>query len=558
VIRHDRFIHAEKLARALLYEGYLLYPYRRSSLKNRYRFPFGTLYPRAFCEVDSDRWWCETVGLAEATDAHTQIEVRLRFLQLASIEDAGDADAETVIEREVAVAPMLLARLLEQPLTQAFSFTSGGSTVEGELQLSASPCEAGVVQVSARLINVSTYDNRERDLVLQRSLLSAHTLFGLEGGAFISACDPPAHLAQLARSAASQGVWPVLVGPAGARDVLLSSPIVVSDYPQIAPESPGDLFDSTEMDEILSLRILTLTDDEKRELAAADPRARALLARTEALSAARLSSLHGTFRGSDGVVDPPQPAAPSEVLVGAAVLRVGDKVRLKPGPDADAFDLLLRDKIATIHSLEQDFEDQIYLTVTIDEDPGRDLADHGHRFFFRPTEVEPFKARRVLVAGVGNIFFGDDAFGVHVARRLADRVLPQGVEVVDFGIRGRDLGYALLDGYDAVILVDAVQRGGTPGTLYVIEPEGSDAGFMEGHDCRPDEVLGWVKAMGGQLGWVRLVGCEPENCAAGPEEEQDPSTLRGELSDAVREAVGPAVELVESLLNGALGEELHA
>src|SRR5262249_56961070 len=120
---------------------------------------------------------------------------------------------------------------------------------------------------------------------------------------------------------------------------------------------------------------------------------------------------------------------------------------------------------------------------------------------------------RVLVAGVGNIFLGDDAFGVEVVRRLGRRPLPDGVRVVDFGIRGLDLTYALLDGHEAVILVDALPRGGEPGTLYVLEPEiGAplgDAPPVEGHGMDPVKVLHLAAAMGGQVGRLLLVGCEP-------------------------------------------------
>ena len=162
-------------------------------------------------------------------------------------------------------------------------------------------------------------------------------------------------------------------------------------------------------------------------------------------------------------------------------------MRLRPGLGGDIFDLALNGKTATIESIEQDYEDQFHVAVTLDDDPGQDLGrarQPGHRFFFKPEELAPLgrcgsrgmNTPRILVAGIGNIFLGDDAFGVEVVKRLAAKRLPPGVDVVDFGIRGLDLTYALLDGYDAVILVDAVPRGQTPGTLYVIEPEAEDAG----------------------------------------------------------------------------------
>jgi hydrogenase maturation protease len=155
-------------------------------------------------------------------------------------------------------------------------------------------------------------------------------------------------------------------------------------------------------------------------------------------------------------------------------------------------------------------------------------------------------AARILIAGIGNIFFGDDAFGVEVARRLVQRPLPDGVRVVDFGIRGLDLTYALLDDYEAVILVDAVPRGGRPGDLYVLEPQlgGADdpaapGPTVEPHALDPRKVLQLARSLGGKVERVLLVGCEPR--------PSDPEDLRTGLSEPVRAAVGEAIDLIESL-----------
>ena len=161
---------------------------------------------------------------------------------------------------------------------------------------------------------------------------------------------------------------------------MLSSPIILYDYPEIAPESAGDLFDATEIDEILILRILTMTDDEKRDMAAVDPRARALLQRTEGLSPAALNRLHGTLR---------TPSRGSDVA-----LKVGDHVRLRPKPGSDIFDIVLKDQIAIVEAIERDFEDRVHVAVTLLDDPGRDLGMQrmpGHRFFFSPSEVESLR-----------------------------------------------------------------------------------------------------------------------------------------------------------------------
>ena len=164
-------------------------------------------------------------------------------------------------------------------------------------------------------------------------------------------------------------------------------------------------------------------------------------------------------------------------------VRRGDRVRLRPQPGGDIFDLALQGKVALIESIEQDYEGKLHVCVVVDEDPGKDIGlmrQPGHRFFFSPSEVEPLgkeeevpkaEAKKILIAGIGNIFQGDDGFGVEVANRLANRSFPEGVRVVDFGIRGFDLAYALMEGYETTILVDAFPGDDPPGTLFVIEPD---------------------------------------------------------------------------------------
>ncbi len=238
------------------------------------------------------------------------------------------------------------------------------------------------------------------------------------------------------------------------------------------------------------------------------------------------------------------------VRVNGVELKRGDMVRLRPGAGGDIFDLALAGKDAIIDSIEQDYEGNCHLAVILEDDPGRDLGalrQPGHRFFFRPEEVEPAKAApRILIAGIGNIFLGDDAFGIDVLRRLPS--LAANITVKDFGIRGYDLAYALLDGYDAVILVDAAPRGEAPGTLYVMEPSLKDSEpgdqaepALDAHAMTPAGVLRLAKSLGGQLpARILLVGCEP-------------ASLGGEegymgLSDPVSAAVDPAVALIEQLI----------
>ena len=250
-------------------------------------------------------------------------------------------------------------------------------------------------------------------------------------------------------------------------------------------------------------------------------------------------------------------------------IRCGDRVRLRPNAGGDVFDLALKGKIAAVESIEQDYEGKVHVCVVIDDDPGRDIGlmrQPGHRFFFAPGELEPIakdeqaqalETKRILIAGIGIIFLADDGFGVEVAGRLANQTFPAGVRVADFGIRGFDLAYALMEGYETTILVDAYPGEGLPGTLFVVEPDldalnspGSQPGFIEPHAMNPINVLRMTKTMGGQLKRVLVVGCVP--ATLGPEEGQ-----MG-LSEPVAASIDEAVKLVDSLVTRILAGECPA
>jgi len=261
--------------------------------------------------------------------------------------------------------------------------------------------------------------------------------------------------------------------------------------------------------------------------------------------------------------------SPLDILrIGEVDVKVGDRVRLRPGKRADIFDMALAGKTAVIESIEQDYEGKFHICVVADDDPGRDIGmmrQPGHRFFFFPEEVEPITPDRpiastnasapvILVAGIGNIFLGDDGFGVEVAQRLSQRTFPEGVRVVDFGIRGLDLGYALMDGPQTAILIDACPRGDAPGALYVVEPDltslnsaNTSPVAVDAHAMNPMNVLCMAKSMGAPLQRILLVGCEP--ATLGPEEGQ-----LG-LSELVENAVDRAVTLTESLVTRILNGE---
>jgi len=358
----------ERLAATLLYEGYVLYPYRRSSVKNQQRFNFGGVYPRAFAEANGggDPWAMQTEVLVAG--ARARLSIVVRFLHL--IDRAGWQEAE---ERAIE-----LDGVGEHPFAVGGRDDGTQDALIGRILVEEHEATAACKRLRVRIENLTPMPAGDgRAAALRRSLASTHTLLFVDGGDFVSLLEPPPALEAAALACKNVGTWPVLVGARGERDAMLSSPIIVYDYPEVAPESPGDLFDACEIDEILTLRILTLTDAEKAEVRASDPRAAALLDRTDALDAAALGRLHGAIREL-------RPVA-------AGALRSGDRVRLCPRGRADAFDVVLAGRLATIAAVEQDFEGRVQYAVTIDDDPGADLGAHGfpgHRFFFAADEVE--------------------------------------------------------------------------------------------------------------------------------------------------------------------------
>jgi hydrogenase maturation protease len=260
--------------------------------------------------------------------------------------------------------------------------------------------------------------------------------------------------------------------------------------------------------------------------------------------------------------EPLEAAGPDAVEVGGVTVRAGSRVLLCPRGGRDIWDVALAGRAAVVEGIDQDLDGEVQLAVVLEDDPGRALGESrqiGHRFFFRLDEVEPLgdlevgpAPRRVLVAGIGNVFLGDDGFGVAVAERLATRELPAGVRVVDFGIRGIDLVHALQDEPDVAILVDALPGDRPPGTLTVLEPEvaGDDAAGLEPHAMDPVSVLRTARRLGAAPGRTLIVGCEPLLRMTGDE----PDVVM-ELSPPVAAAVDDAVALVESLLAEVIRED---
>jgi hypothetical protein len=339
----------DQIARAVLYEGYMLYPYRPSSVKNQQRWNFGVLCPQSYSEAQkgSEAWTMQTECLVEGS-AMTGLEIRVKFLQLVSrtvgqltmpISELSPGEVpefhlvdklavnnrvyqpwQEAIEREVIVPVCNVEALGYGLVPDAFLFPAekqfeplrdGSGQIVGMIARERKPLSGAVeimgervgdelFKISVRIRNTTSFEMAEdasRDDALLSSMASTHTVLGVQDGRFVSLLAPPDALSEVAASCKNVGTWPVLVGEEGQCDTLLSSPIILYDYPQIAPESAGDLFDGTEIDEILSLRIMTLTDDEKREMSQSDERARAMLERTETMPVEQLMKLHGVLRG---------------------------------------------------------------------------------------------------------------------------------------------------------------------------------------------------------------------------------------------------------------------
>lgn len=637
---------ARAVARTTLYEGYVLWPYRRSAPKNQQRWTFGGVHPREWSDAghSDDRWTMTTECLvrASATDddavevGPAEVDVGVRFLQVverrvARVDGAGLTFVDQVevngdswvawdeaMEREVSLPALELGAdvtaraeisiaaatetewLLDAEGQRAGAIVRSWRALEGELEATCESVGGDAFRVRAVVRNTSDGSSSDRQEVLATTFASTHLVMRARGAAFASLTDPPPDLAAAADACDNEGCWPVLVGERGATDAVLASPIILPDYPVVAPESPGDFFDGGEIDEMLHLHILALTDDEKAEMRATDPRTREMLDRTTGLAEDRVRALHGTFRdgatgdpttrppGTQGqgapvrppvalnlAADAPDPfwvdmgrAPTSEVVLDGVLLKRGSKVRLHPNPGGDVMDMVLKGKIGIIEGIDEDDQGGMQFTVVIEGDPGLDLGMArfpGHRFYFRPEEIDPIGEEateaemgapeperpaagpatpKILVAGIGNIFLGDDGFGVAVARRLASRPVPDGVTVKDFGIRGLDLAYALRD-YDTVVFIDAVPRGDEPGTLYIIDASDEDLGpaGLSTHGMDPVSVLSFAREVGPLPAAIYVVGCEP---ALIPDPEGD--TVVGDLSGPVEAAVDEALVQIDALL----------
>ena len=481
------FEMAKKVADTVLYEAYVLYPYRASSNKNQVRWQFGVLLPQTYDLRGADTCSMQTECLVEPGNG-ALISVGVRFLQVQrrrfeKMEDQAYQPVDTLevdgsqllpwdegVDREVDVGTFpvetLLGRELQLPFTipggEDFEQVAGAegaitgrivrrrSAIEGAVRLSAELTDDGrLVRLRVHIVNLAPWDrsNGLREDALTRSLVAVHTLLRVRHGAFVSLIDPPKWAEGAAGACENKHTWPVLVGEKGARDVMLSSPIILYDYPEVAAESPGEFFDATEIDELLALRVMTLTEEEKQEARATDDRAAAIIDRCDIMPPEVMSRLHGAVRGLKAVTgqgptswgeaagpeepDPattdafqtptswsePDPATADalqgtdfgsdferflngdavdpehdRVRVAGADIGKGSRVLLRPLRRADAQDIFVNGRSARVERILRDVDGETHVAVTIEDDPARDLHQwYGRFMYFSPDEVVPLE-----------------------------------------------------------------------------------------------------------------------------------------------------------------------
>jgi hypothetical protein len=436
---------ARTIADAVLYEGYLLYPYRASSRKNQTRWQFGVLGPpgaaRAGIGEDDS---LSAQFLVEGADG---IRLVVRFLQLqhrAAERDTGRRRYQPVdeliapsgswlswdeaVEVELSFGPFNFIDPVGQwtlpvtaPAGSDVEHVDGGrlvrtrESIDGELTISVEPDKAvsGLSRVSVMVRNtVAGIADADKDWAIARSLIGTHVIAEVVGGEFISLLDPPDRAAAAAADCRQHRCFPVLAGPPDENDLLLVSPIILYDHPEIAEQSEGALYDSTEIDEILTLRVMTMTDDEKAQARATDPLAAQIIDRCDAMSPEAMQRLHGVLRDPhvgepslipevpDGVQwwDPLADNAVrpdiDAVLVNGVPVSRGSRVRLHPGRRADAQDLFFSGKTARVTSVHEDVDGNQHVGVVVEDDPAADLHDwYGRYLYFAPDEVEPLETQ---------------------------------------------------------------------------------------------------------------------------------------------------------------------
>jgi hypothetical protein len=448
---------ARAVADAVLYEGYLLYPYRASSQKNQARWQFGILGPPGAAAAGTGEEAEMFADCLLTPGPQAAIDIHVRFLQLQSraVEEANRGGGFTAVdeltagadrwlswdeavEQEITLGPFAVEGLRQEavlPLevpggedTEELRDASGrlaGRLVRrrrplhGEVRLAAAPAGEGLVRLRVSVRNVGVVDPAatgageagwSRQAAIAESFIGTHLLLDLRDADFLSLLEPPPNATAAAAACGQHRCWPVLAGPEGQSDVLLVSPIILYDHPAVAPESSVALYDSTEIDEILTLRVLTLTDEEKVEARATDARAAAIIDRCEAMSPEELQQLHGILRNPHALDMPAADAGPGDtgpawwtpeaealvqphldaVLINGVPVARGSRVRVNPSRRADAQDLFFAGQTGRVTNVHFDVDGSTHVGLVLDQDPAADLHEgYGRSFYYSPEELEP-------------------------------------------------------------------------------------------------------------------------------------------------------------------------
>jgi hypothetical protein len=433
---------ARAVADAVLYEGYLLYPYRGTSSKNQSRWQFGVLGPpgASHAGLGED----DTLAAQFLVDGAQAITMVVRFLQLQhrrAERERADGGFEPVdelatpsgswltwdeaVECQVSFGPVALADLpctlpvVARAATEVEPVDAGRlvrerQEVRGELTVTTEP-DGELHRMSIRISNLGAAVDRKadgKDSVIARSMIGTHIIAEVVGGEFVSLLEPTPAAAGAVSRCHQHRCFPVLAGPPGTNDMLLISPIILYDHPEVAEQSNTALYDCTEIDEILTLRVMTMTDEEKAQARATDPRAAQIIDQCDAMSADDMARLHGVLRNphtlaglvpeipegldwwdplADNAVRPEIDA----VLVNGVQVARGSRVRLRPRRNADAQDIFVAGKTARVTSVHEDVEGNKHVAVVVDDDPAADLHDwYGRYLYFSPDEIEPLETQQ--------------------------------------------------------------------------------------------------------------------------------------------------------------------
>ncbi len=371
----------ESLLDSLLYEGYALYPYTPGATKNATPTPFGIVYPPAYAAG------------SDATFDHLRLECIVESAPEAAL--AGTITFLTSKGKRHQAGPTRID-LPPTPLAELTDgrgeefVVEGEETVTGRVRMRAEPIRDGLTRVRLCVHNTTELGpggaDLERNAALRSSLMSTHVVAEVSGGRFVSPLDTKGPWGDEVKACESVNTWPVLANPTDT--AMLGAAIVLPDHPSMAPESLGNLFDSTEIEEALLLHVHALTDSERAEIAEQDPAVREMVERAAKTTPEEIMSLHGRLSEADAEPGHPNPGE-STIEVGGVTFTKGGKVVLRPRTDRDVYDKMLAGKTATIERIYHDFDDRAHIGVTVDDDPAQPLfRETGRYLFFSSDEVE--------------------------------------------------------------------------------------------------------------------------------------------------------------------------